>query len=96
MRSYTLHKIISIFTIKNLNNKIVIIESADPGYDYIFTYKIKGLITKYGGANSHMSIRCMELNIPAVIGIGRFDYEKIVNSNNLYLNCKDKILKIFN
>ena len=81
---------------KNLNNKIVIIESADPGYDYIFTYKIKGLITKYGGANSHMSIRCMELNIPAVIGIGRFDYEKIVNSNNLYLNCKDKILKIFN
>ena len=27
------------------------IENADPGYDYIFNYSIKGLITKYGGSN---------------------------------------------
>ena len=42
---------------EDINNKIVMIESADPGYDWIFTYKIKGLITKYGGVNSHMAIR---------------------------------------
>ena len=49
-------------------NKLVLIENADPGYDWIFGYKIKGLITKHGGVNSH--IRCQELNIPAVIGVG--------------------------
>ena len=49
--------------IKNIKNKIVLIENADPGYDYLFSYNIKGLITKYGGANSHMSIRCLELGI---------------------------------
>ena len=35
-----------------------------------FSHKIKGLVTKYGGFNSHMSIRCSELNIPAAIGVG--------------------------
>ena len=33
----------------NLFNKIVLIESADPGYDWLFTTKFKGLVTKYGG-----------------------------------------------
>ena len=45
----------------NISNKIVCIENADPGFDFIFSHKIKGLITKYGGFNSHMSIRCSEL-----------------------------------
>ena len=33
--------------------------------------KIKGLITKYGGVNSHMAIRCAELSVPAAIGSRR-------------------------
>ena len=48
--------------------KIVCIKSADPGYDYLFSKNIGGLITCYGGANSHMAIRCAENGIPAVIG----------------------------
>ena len=45
---------------KNLNNSIVLIDRADPGYDFLFSFNIKGLITKYGGPNSHMAIRCYE------------------------------------
>ena len=52
----------------DLDRKIVFINSADPGYDWIFTKKIGGLVTKYGGANSHMAIRANELGIPSVIG----------------------------
>ena len=33
-----------------IHNKIIVIENADPGYDFIFSKKISGLITKYGGA----------------------------------------------
>ena len=40
---------------------MICIRGADPGYDFIFNHKILGLITEYGGANSHMSIRCSEL-----------------------------------
>ena len=50
-------------TIPSINNKIVVTERADPGFDWIFSKNIKGLITKYGGSNSHMSIRCAEFQI---------------------------------
>lgn len=60
----------------DIAGKIVVIESADPGYDWIFTHDILGLITKYGGANSHMAIRCAELDIPAAIGVGELLYER--------------------
>ena len=58
-------------TKNTLENKIVLIENADPGFDWIFTKKIKSFATQYGGSNSHMAIRAAELNIPAVIGCGQ-------------------------
>lgn len=71
-----------------LEGKIICIEKADPGYDWIFTKKIAGLITKYGGAASHMAIRCAEFMIPAAIGCGNdlFDYAR--NSKKITLDCK--------
>mgnify|MGYP001357694904 CR=1 FL=1 len=85
-----------IKNLKKINNKIVIIENADPGFDFIFSYPIKGLITKYGGANSHMAIRCIELNIPAIIGIGPNGFQSICNSNLIEFDCEQKTFKIVN
>ncbi len=85
---------------RNLNvkisNKIVLIENADPGFDWIFDKGINGLITKYGGANSHMAIRCSELNLPAAIGIGEKKYIEITNTKNknIELNCLMKKIDI--
>ena len=75
-------------------SEIVLLENADPGYDFIFSYKIKGLVTRYGGANSHMSIRCLELGIPAAIGVGSKDFERIKSSHSIEINCKQNYLKI--
>lgn len=80
--------------INNINKKIVLIESADPGYDYIFSYGINGLITKYGGANSHMAIRCLELGIPAVIGIGDKRFKELSSSIFIHLDCLQKKIDI--
>ena len=66
-----------------MNNKIILIENADPGYDWIFSYKIRGLITKYGGVNSHMSIRCEEKQLPAIIGVGEELFESIKKKQNI-------------
>ena len=71
----------------DVNKKIVLIENADPGFDWLFSFNIKGLITKFGGANSHMSIRCNELKIPAAIGVGEKIFEDIKNNQQLILNC---------
>ncbi len=78
---------------KKLVGKIVFIENADPGYDFIFSYNIKGLVTKYGGVNSHMSIRCSEMEIPAVIGVGEKKYNFYINSKSIEINCQSKIIK---
>ncbi len=56
----------------DLRGKIVFIETADPGYDWVFTRGIAGFITRYGGENSHMAIRAREFGIPAVVGAGGF------------------------
>lgn len=80
----------------NLKNKIILIEKADPGYDWIFLHGISGLITKYGGSNSHMAIRCSELNIPAAIGCGDQLYKKLEKTNFLELDCFSKKIKLIN
>ena len=78
----------------NLNKKIVVIENADPGYDWIFSQQILGLITKNGGVNSHMSIRCLELGIPSIIGVGENNFETIKQANKIYIDCKNQLYKI--
>ena len=70
-----------------LKGKMVLIEGADPGFDWIFSQKISGLITKYGGANSHMAIRCAEFGIPAAIGCGEQRFDLLIKSNKVHLDC---------
>jgi len=79
--------------VTNLENKIICIEGADPGYDWIFTRNIAGLITKYGGSNSHMAIRSAEYNIPAAIGCGEQPYERIIKHSKCLLDCQGKRLE---
>ena len=75
-------------------NKIIVIESADPGYDWIFSHDIKGLITKYGGANSHMAIRCAEFNIPAAIGSGNRLYDTILKAHSIEIDCNSEMVRM--
>jgi len=76
-----------------LEGKIVFIQAADPGYDFLFSKNIAGLITQFGGANSHMAIRCAELGIPAVIGAGEKNYSEWKKWNRMMIDCLNKIVK---
>jgi len=78
------------FKNRGYDNKIVCIENADPGFDFIFTKKISGLITKFGGANSHMAIRCAELGIQAAVGVGENLFEQIIKSKKVSIDCERK------
>ena len=70
-----------------LRGKILMIPSADPGYDWIFSHQIAGFITMYGGVNSHMAIRAGELGIPAVIGAGESLYRGWSQAHSLEIDC---------
>jgi len=80
----------------SLNGRVVLIEGADPGFDWIFSHKIAGLITKYGGANSHMAIRCAEFGIPAAIGCGEQRFDQLLGSNRVHLDCAAGIISPLN
>lgn len=77
----------------DMEGKIVCIENADPGYDWIFTKKIRGLVTKFGGANSHMAIRCAEFGLPAAIGCGELLYNQIATSRRCEIDSASELLR---
>jgi len=70
-----------------LRGNILLIPSADPGFDWIFAHGVGGFITMFGGANSHMAIRASELGIPAVIGTGESLYRRWAAASVLEIDC---------
>lgn len=80
---------------EDLGGRIVFVRAADPGYDFLFSKKIGGLVTQFGGANSHMAIRCAELGIPAVIGVGEQNYTAWSRYKRMTIDClKKQVIKI--
>ena len=76
-----------------LDGKIVMIPQADPGYDWLFGYDIAGLITMYGGTNSHMAIRAAEFGLPAAIGVGESLYQQLSGAAIVDLDCEAKTIE---
>lgn len=72
-----------------LAGKIILLEKADPGFDWIFSQEISGLITCYGGAASHMAIRCAEFGIPAAIGCGKKIYARVCGMQKVTLDARN-------
>lgn len=81
-------------SVNDIDGKILMIESADPGYDWIFSHKILGFITKWGGANSHMAIRAGELDLPAVVGAGERMYLNLLNAEFVEIDAPKKQVNI--
>ncbi len=73
-----------------LRQKIVLIENADPGYDWLFSKGIAGLCTMYGGAASHMTIRCAEFGLPAAIGCGEQIFSRLREASVISLDCNQE------
>lgn len=92
----TIRKVIGdVCTIdQDINGKIVFLPNADPGYNWIFSKNIKGLVTMYGGVNSHMAITSNELQIPAVIGMGEKLYYQYITAERLEIDCLNKTVKV--
>ena len=72
----------------------MLIPQADPGYDWLFGQGIAGLITLYGGPNSHMAVRAAELDLSAAIGVGEKIYGKIKSASFLELEPLNQILRV--
>jgi hypothetical protein len=79
---------------ERLAGAIVCIPNADPGFDWLFAYPIAGLVTAWGGGNSHMAIRAGELGLPAVIGAGEVSYRRWSTAQRLHLDCAGRRVEV--
>jgi hypothetical protein len=77
-----------------LAGKIVLIVNADPGYDWLFSRDIAGLVTMYGGVNSHMAIRAGEFQLPAAIGVGELLFERLRRARTIDLDCGSRQIRV--
>lgn len=87
-------KVVSCEDNTQLSNAIVCIPNADPGFDWLFSHPIAGLITAWGGANSHMAIRASELGLPAVIGAGEVLFQKWSGAQRLFVDCAGRRVEV--
>jgi len=81
--------------LKQLAGSIVFIQHADPGFDWLFAFPIAGLITAWGGANSHMAIRAGEIGLPAVIGTGQQLFDLWSQHKRLHIDCLGRRVELF-
>ena len=73
---------------------IAVVSSADPGYDWLFSRGVVGLVTAYGGCNSHMAVRSIQLGIPAVIGAGDERFGRWSQATFLDVDCANRLVRI--
>jgi phosphohistidine swiveling domain-containing protein len=79
---------------EDLRGKILLLESGDPGYDWIFSTGLAGFVTQYGGANSHMAIRAHQFAVPAVIGAGETLYNRLSRSHWIEIDCMNRRVEV--
>lgn len=77
-----------------IEGQIVLIENADPGFDWVFSHNIAGLVTQFGGANSHMAIRCAEFEIPAAIGCGEAIFSRLERAHLVRMDCSNQTIEV--
>ncbi|MEP7041452.1 MAG: PEP-utilizing enzyme [Dokdonella sp.] len=65
---------------------IIVIASADPGFDWIFLRRPAALVTAFGGPNSHMAIRCAESGVPALLGVGPERFRRLADAPRITIN----------
>jgi phosphohistidine swiveling domain-containing protein len=74
--------------------RIVLVPRADPGFDWLFGHRIAGLVTLYGGANSHMAIRAAEFGLPAAIGVGAQRYAELAGAREVEIDAPSRTLRV--
>ncbi|MCE3001884.1 MAG: hypothetical protein LW860_04155 [Xanthomonadaceae bacterium] len=73
---------------------VLAIESADPGFDWVFLRRPAALLTAFGGPQSHMALRCVELDVPAVLGLGLPRFERLARAARLRIDPQRHALAV--
>jgi hypothetical protein len=74
---------------------MVAVLHADPGFDWLFERNIGGLVTAWGGAHSHMGIRCAEHGLPAALGCGEAVWSQLQRARSARIDPQAAALWLY-
>jgi glutamine kinase len=69
-----------------LSDRIVAIESADPGCDWILAHRPRAFVTCFGGPHSHMAMRSAQAKIPCLLGTGKTFFRNLARAKSLVID----------
>ncbi len=73
---------------------VIAIESADPGFDWIFARQPAALLTAWGGPHSHMALRCRELACPVVLGLGPERFRRLCRAERVSIDFSSQVIHV--
>ncbi len=79
---------------RDLRGKVVVFERGEPGLDWVFDQKPKAVLTRYGGPNSHVAIRCYETGCVGLLGLDENSFAAVKSAKNIHLNCDTKTFEL--
>ncbi len=79
---------------RDLRGKIVVFERGEPGLDWVFDQRPKAVLTRYGGPNSHVAIRCHEAGCKGLLGLDENSFSAVKTAKNILLNCDTKTFEL--
>lgn len=59
---------------------VVVLETCEPGFDWVFMRRPAAIVTAFGGPNAHVALRAHEVDCPALLGVGPEATARIVES----------------
>lgn len=77
---------------ESLAGCVVLMESAEPGCDWIFSTGMGALVTAYGGSASHMAIRAAEMGLPTAVGCGPETLKRLASARRVLIDAERKLL----
>ena len=77
---------------QSTDGSVVLMESAEPGCDWILSTGLGALATAYGGSASHMAIRAAELGIPMAVGCGVETLRRLSRATAVLIDADRKLL----
>ncbi len=77
-----------------IRGKVVAIDSADPGFDWVFAFEPSAMVTCFGGPHSHMAIRSAQARVPCLLGCGISMFSQICGARSVLINFESQSLEV--
>ncbi len=73
-----------------VSGRILLMTRCEPGLDWVFATRPSAIVTAFGGPNAHVALRAHELAVPALLGVGPEQLERLRAHDHLDIDFDER------